>query len=74
MKIEKRGYSRKPWRLITSAGLEVWLPAGFDHPDIGVTVISEPVCGDTKAECTDKALALLEHLLRTRTTPAAAAA
>lgn len=72
MKIERRPYSRKPWRLVTSKGAEIYVRQAFDHPDLGATVIDGPVCGDTKAECTDAALAILETLLR-KTAPALAA-
>lgn len=69
MKIERRGYSRAPWRLVTASGAEVYVRQAFDHPDLGKTLIDGPVCGDTKAECTDKALTLLGHLLeRSRVT------
>lgn len=66
MKIERRIYSRAPWRLVTSEGKEVVVPQGFDHPDLGATSVSESISGDTRAECTDKALALLESLLLRR--------
>lgn len=64
MKIEKRNYSRKPWRLIAADGGEVTARTTFEHPSLGWTAITEPVCGDTKAECTQKALDLLELLMR----------
>jgi len=69
MKIEKRSYSRNPWRLVTSDGREVAAPRSFDHPDIGITVINESISGETKTECTDRALALLEMLLTIRKEP-----
>lgn len=62
MKIEKRNYSRKPWRLVTSDGKEVQGKVEFDHPDIGATWILESICGDTKTECTEKAMQYLEFL------------
>lgn len=69
MRIERRPYSRSPWRLITSEGKEVATPKGFDHPGLGMTVISSAVCGETKAECTANALALLEALLLSKEPP-----
>lgn len=63
MRIERRSYSRSPWRLITSDGLEVTAPRAIDHPTLGTTAFNESVCGETKAECTAKALALLEFLI-----------
>lgn len=63
MRIERRSYSRQPWRLVTESGTEVAAPVPFEHPSIGWTVIVEPICGATKSECTDKALALLDRLL-----------
>lgn len=64
MKIERRPYSRSPWRLVTSEGVEVYAPQAFDHPSLGMTVHNGPVCGETKTECTERALALLEALMR----------
>jgi hypothetical protein len=63
MKIEKRGYSHNPWRLVTSDGREVTLLKTVDHPHLGQTVISGSVCGQTRRECEANALALLEQLL-----------
>jgi hypothetical protein len=64
MKIEKLNYSRHPWRLLDSEGREVYTRQSMDHPNLGVTAFSSPVCGETKAECTANALALLEFLIR----------
>lgn len=63
MKIDKKKYSAAPWRLVTQEGREVYWPAAFDHPAFGMTVINEPICGETRAECTEQALALLDYLL-----------
>lgn len=63
MNIEKKKYSHSPWRLVTKEGREVYWPAAFEHPEGGMTVINEPVCGETRAECTERAVALLEYLL-----------
>lgn len=59
MKIEKRSYSSNPWRLIDDAGDEVYLPQRFNHPHLGHTTISAPVCGKTKAEVVQLSLGLL---------------
>jgi hypothetical protein len=64
MKIEKLNYSRHPWRLLDSEGREVYTRQTMDHPSIGMTAFSGPVCGETKAECMASALALLESLMR----------
>jgi hypothetical protein len=64
MKIEKLSYSRQPWRLVDSEGREIYSPQVLEHPSLGMTVYSGPVCGDTKTECIDNALNLLEVLLR----------
>ena len=63
MLIKKLSYSRHPWRLLTSDGREVSVKIAFDHSDIGMTVINGSVSGETKAECTAAALALLEKLI-----------
>jgi hypothetical protein len=59
MKIEKRNYSRSPWRLIDNNGREVYWERPMKHADLGTTWVSEPVMGDTKAECTERTLELL---------------
>ena len=59
MKIEKRNYSRSPWRLIDNNGNEVYWQRPMKHPDLGPTWVNEPVMGDTKAECTERVLDLL---------------
>ena len=61
--IEKKGYSSKPWRLITGEGREVEIPVVMDHPMIGKTIITQSVSGNTKRECTDAALDLLARLI-----------
>lgn len=63
MRIERRSYSRAPWRLVMDDGREVSAPQAFDHAALGATVINGPICGNTKTECTENALALLEALL-----------
>lgn len=63
MKIEKKNYSAAPWRLVTQEGREVYWPVAFDHPAIGMTVINHPICGETRAACTEQALVLLDYLL-----------
>jgi hypothetical protein len=67
MRIEKRSYSRAPWRLVTEAGAEVYAQIAFDHPGLGMTAFNQPICGDTKTECIENALALLGKLLKRST-------
>ena len=59
MKIEKRNYSRSPWRLIDNNGREVQWQRPMKHPDLGQTWVTEPVAGATRAECTERTLELL---------------
>lgn len=59
MKIERRNYSRAPWRLIDNNGREVYWQKPMDCPSLGKTWVSAPVCGDTKAECISETLQLL---------------
>ena len=59
MKIEKRNYSRSPWRLIDNNGNEVYWQRPMKHPDLGPTWVTEPLMGDTKAECLERTLELL---------------
>ncbi len=66
MKVVKLGYSRAPWRLVTSDGKEVYLPQIMNHAYLGLTVINEPICGESKAECTANAMAFLERLMAKR--------
>jgi hypothetical protein len=66
MKIEKRSYSRKPWRLVNEEGLEIVIPRKFEHPSLGWTIHSEPVCGDTKSEIIENVLAILETVLKNK--------
>jgi hypothetical protein len=64
MQIKKMPYSVHPWRLLTDKGVEVYAPQNFDHPDLGQTSIQMPLSGATKQECIEKALALLDLLMR----------
>ena len=64
MKIEKRNYSRSPWRLISSDGKELQWERPMKHPDLGQTWVTEPVMGGTKAECLENVLELLSLCLR----------
>lgn len=59
MKIEKRNYSRSPWRLIDNTGNEVAWQRPMKHPDLGYTWVNEPVMGATRAECLERVLELL---------------
>ena len=63
MKIEKRNYSRSPWRLVTAEGKEVTAKMPFEHPTLGWTYVDSPICGETKAECMKKSLDLLNLLM-----------
>jgi hypothetical protein len=62
-KTERRDYSSNPWRLIDGDGHEVYESVVIDHPDLGPSRISKPVCGRTKQEIVDKVLA---YLVKTR--------
>ena len=70
--IEKRSYSRSPWRLVDAdTGNEIVHPERFEHPTLGMTEISEPVCGRTKDEVVQRVLGLLAYAserLRNRAT------
>lgn len=68
-RIEKRGYSRNPWRAVVSegehTGLELTRYVDFDHPTLGRTVsISEPIMGRTKRDCVAALAARVEQLER----------
>ena len=69
LEIRKLGYSRAPWRLVDAdrhefgQPVEIEVPIVFDHPDIGRTVISEAVSGDTQRECVRQTLDLLGRLI-----------
>lgn len=63
MKIEKRGYSVNPWRLVDNDGLEV--PGRIklvdpSRPEKGA--YRSNVSGRTKTECIENALDLLQQL------------
>lgn len=62
MRIEKRGYSRNPWRLVTAAGTEISALRKFEHPTLGLTTVYQPIMGSTKTECSERALSLLAEL------------
>ena len=64
MRIEKRSYSSNPWRLIDDAGEEVYMPQRLDHPDLGPTTISGPVCGKSKADVIQLSLDLLAKVAK----------
>ena len=66
MRIEKKNYSRGKWRLVTPSGEDVFWQKPMDHPDIGQTWVTMPVCGETKQECIDETLQLLGLLIRRR--------
>ena len=64
MKIERMNYSRGAWRLLDDNGNDVYWQKPMDHPDLGQTWVTMPVCGETKAECITETLALLSLALR----------
>lgn len=49
-RIEKQGYSRGAWRVLYETGEQVWEERLFDHPQMGATMISGPVCFDRKRD------------------------
>lgn len=49
LEIKKLGYSATPWRLLAD-GEELYRPVRFRHPDMGMTIVDEPLCANTKAE------------------------
>lgn len=68
--IEKRSYSSNPWRLIDENGNEVYNDVTFDHPDLGKSRVSMPVCGPTKKAVVDQVLGgfvAMRAILRKRT-------
>jgi hypothetical protein len=69
IRIERRTYSRAPWRLVDSlTGEELSFPVVFDHPDLGPSTIY--LGGfDTKAEALERLGELAAHTLRDRTEP-----
>jgi len=70
--IQRLDYSRSPWRLVDldreefGGPAEVSVSVVFDHPDVGRTVIDEPIMGDTKAQVIQRTLDLLGALLDER--------
>lgn len=64
LRIEKLGYSSHPWRLLTEEGIELEWSKPFKHPDIGITWVKGPICGETKKELVDEILCLLEILAK----------
>jgi hypothetical protein len=66
MRIEKKDYSRGKWRLVTPNGEDVFWQKPMDHPDLGQTWVTVPVCGETKQECIYETLHLLEILILRR--------
>lgn len=55
--IKKMSYSSSPWRLIDETGNEVYEDVTIDHPEIGKSRVSMPVCGATKQEVMQKVIA-----------------
>jgi hypothetical protein len=54
--IKKLGYSSNPWRLVDENGHEVYEEVTMDHPDLGKSRVSMPVCGNTKQVVMDRVL------------------
>ena len=63
LQIKNLGYSVKPWRLVTSDGKEFTVPKVFEHPDIGFTVITQCISGNTKQECLEMVLEAFDMLV-----------
>jgi hypothetical protein len=63
MRIEKRNYSSKPWRLVTDDGREVSIPQEIDTGTGKPTVMSWPICGKTRCAVEAQALALLGRMV-----------
>lgn len=70
MHIEKRGYSRHPWRLVTEDGREVCIPSEVQLPSTSgfgdtreAAVIPHAVMGNTRRECEAAAMRLLSGLI-----------
>lgn len=63
MKIERRNYSGKPWRLINDGGGMVFATERFQHPQLGQILIESPIGGETRRECEERTLALLSSML-----------
>jgi hypothetical protein len=63
LQIKNLGYSVKPWRLVTTEGKEFTVPKVFEHPDIGLTVVSECISGNTKQECLEMVLEAFDMLV-----------
>tara|TARA_R110000868_G_scaffold101057_1_gene278210 strand:- start:10383 stop:10733 length:351 start_codon:yes stop_codon:yes gene_type:complete len=61
-KIKKFDYSSGPWRLVNEKDQEVYDDVVIDHPDLGKSRISMPVCANTKAELIDKILAAFTQM------------
>jgi hypothetical protein len=60
MKIEKQNYSHGAWRLLTDSGKQVCTTLKNGAGDVVAT--GQPVCGQTKAEVMNYALAELERI------------
>jgi hypothetical protein len=53
LSIRRFDYSSNPWRLVDETGEEIYAPEVFDHPTLGRTVVSGPVCAATKSQLVD---------------------
>ena len=63
-KIKKCNYSSGPWRLVNEFDQEVYDDVVMDHPDMGKTVVSMPVCADTKQELIERMLSSFVRIRR----------
>lgn len=50
LRVEKRGYSAGPWRIIDAQGQEVWHSQPYPNAEVGLPPIQMPMSFDTKAE------------------------
>ena len=63
MQIKKTTYSKGKWRLFTEDGREVYTWQEIESTS-GTVPCQGPVCGDTKEECLQACLSLLDRLWR----------
>lgn len=49
-RVEKQGYSRGAWRVLTAAGEQVYRRELFGHPFMGEILLDGPVCFERKRD------------------------
>lgn len=49
-RVEKQGYSRGAWRVLDTAGQQVYATQPFEHPNLGWIPLHGPVCFDRKRD------------------------